>query len=84
MDVATRADLRRWFDDGVAQGKARMIVWVDQFDYGDYPEYTDKTGNMLRAYIGDNDGKNMQKMMEVYDLTADPEPQLAADRVWNY
>ena len=78
-------EIRNWYNRGVSEGSKRMIVWCDTFDYGDYPEFTDLTGNDLREYTTKEDGKNMKRLMEVYDLEALPEPQLrGGTRVFNY
>jgi hypothetical protein len=82
--AANRTDISGWFSRGVQAGRQRMIVWCDSFDYEDYPEFTNITGDELRSYTMKENGKNMKRLMEVYDLTADPEPQLQATRAYNY
>jgi len=61
-----------------------MVVWVDQFDYEDYPEYTDLTGADLIKHVESKNGTNMQVMMEVYDLTGDLDEQMNERRVYRY
>lgn len=82
--AATSGDIRGWFHRGVEAGKKRMIVWCDDFDYEDYPEFTDMTGDDLRKYTRMENGQNMKRLMEVYDLTADIEPQMQVRRAYNY
>lgn len=82
--AASAQDIRVWFGQGVAQGSKRMIVWCDTFDYDDYPEFTDLTGEELRAFTRANDGKSMKSLMEVYDLTMDLEVQMAERRAFHY
>lgn len=82
--AATRLDIIRWFEHGVGEGNTRMIVWCDTYDYEDYPEYTDKTGDDLRVYALGENGKNMKKLMEVYDLTASMDAQMAERRAFHY
>lgn len=79
--AASKADLINWFNEGVALGNKRMIVWCDTFDYEEYPEYTDLTGAELRAYA--NRG-GTDRLMEVYDLTADLDWQMSLYRAFNY
>ena len=57
----------------------------------DYPDDTapDQTEQVVRARSARDiaalfDGKNMQKVMEVYNLTMSKAEQLAAPRVFNY
>lgn len=42
--TATKADLIRWFDEGVERGATHMIVVVDRYDHENFPVYipTDK------------------------------------------
>ena len=82
--AATQNDLIMWFRLGVAQGKARMIVWCDTYDYEDYAVYSDLTGNDLKVWTRMEDGKNMKRLMEVYDLTGDMDAQMSVNRAFNY
>lgn len=82
--AASREGLELWFNMGLGGGWKRMIVWCDTYDFEDYPEYTDTTGQDLREYTSSENGKNMKKLMEVYDLTAPLEPQMAERRAFNY
>ena len=60
-------DLKRWFAAGVEAKASHMIVVCDTFDYEDYPVYAG-LDNFWRLY-DEHDGKNMQRIMEVYDLS---------------
>jgi hypothetical protein len=82
--TATKVDIIRWFREGVKQGKKRMIVWCDTYDYSDFPAYTDKTGEELRKYCLSENGHNMKRLMEVYDLEADMDEQLGENRAFHY
>jgi hypothetical protein len=84
--AASIHDLRQWFLDGVATGATHVIVVCDTYDYSDYPIY---------VYVNDDVRKvagryqlrsgNMQKVMEVYNLSMDMEQQLASEElVFNY
>jgi hypothetical protein len=82
--AATKNDLIRWFKAGVEDGYQRMIVWCDDFDYEDYPEYSDRTGDLLREFVNAKNGSNMRRLMEVYDLTADMDAQMSEHRAFHY
>lgn len=82
--AATMQDIRGWFNRGVAEGSKRMVVWCDTFDWEDYPQYTDLTGEDLKFYTSKENGQNMKQLMEVYDLTADRDAQLAERRAFHY
>lgn len=78
MAAVTRDELRRWFENGVADGQDYMIVVCDTFDYEDYPAYATKDtfANREKHYKA----ASMQTIMEVYDLNQDMEEQLAERR----
>lgn len=79
----SRAEIGEWFDTGKNGMRKRMIVWCDTFDYTDFPEYTDLTGDELKHYVyGKSD--NYTKVMEVYDLTEDKAGQIGQPRTFNY
>lgn len=86
--AASRQDISTWFDRGVAEGKARMIIWCDTYDWDDYPEYVpdfgDETAEVVREMIKIKDGSNMQRLMEVYNLQMDKDAQMNEHRARNY
>jgi hypothetical protein len=65
--ATTIEDLKRWIDNK-PEGTHHMIVVCDTFDWDDYPVYV--TGDEdVREKAKEYDGKNMQKLMEVYSFT---------------
>lgn len=77
-----KTDLRKWFDDGVSEGAIYMIVCTDTFDYSDYPVYA-KTVREAWVQFDAHDGKNMQRITEVYDLLRDREVQMEEFRAFH-
>lgn len=76
--------LRTWFDEGVKKKATHMVVVCDTFDHNDFPVYV-MPGQDAREFAKDyNDEKKMSRVMEVYNLSADREEQLAASRTFNY
>jgi hypothetical protein len=76
----TVEEISKWFDEGVSQGAAYMVVRCDTFDWSDYPSYF-WSRESAQAVI-DHPGE-MQKVMEVYDLKSDRASQLkGGTRVW--
>ncbi len=71
--AASRLDIEGWFDQGVAKGARHMLVICDTFDYDDYPVFTTTDDQCLDRYK--NPGE-MQRVMEVYDLSADKTEQM--------
>lgn len=79
----TKEDIGTWFDEGVQQGATHMIVVCDTFDYEDYPVYV-KPGEDVREKYEQYNGKNMQRVMEVYSLKKSKESQLDERRVFHF
>lgn len=77
-----KEDLRKWFDDGVAQGALFMIVACDTYDHSDYPVYA-KTAWEAWVQFQAHDGLYGQRIMEVYDLLRDREVQMAEFRAFH-
>lgn len=78
--AATRAEIAGWFDRGVKEGGAYMIVWCDDYDYTDYPSfYADK--DLAQKAL--DMPSSMQRAMECYELDpAKKAEQLAMHRCW--
>lgn len=81
--MTTRQDLEIWLDRAREQDATHMIVVCDTFSCEDYPVFV-KKGEDAREKAGKFDGPNMQKVMEVYDLSKDLCEQLAGGRVMNF
>lgn len=89
----SKTELSSWFDDGVKQGATHMIVACDTFDWEDYPAYVTPEQNVIEvlhkeynftAEQGQGELKNMQKVMEVYDLRMDKQAQLNERRAFHF
>jgi len=81
--AATSSQIRRWFVQGQDNGYKRMVVFCDSFDSSEsccYPHYSNEVGDDLRDAVK----KVGDRLMEVYDLTADLETQMRQARVYNY
>ena len=79
--MTTQQDIERWFDQGVSNGATHLIVVCDTFDHDDYPAYVARGTDFYTVYDNYN-GKNMQRIMEVYDLAADKAAQLGEHRAF--
>ena len=80
--ATTKQDIKGWFDRGVKEKQAYLIVVCDDFDHSDYPVYIGPDDDFYESYDGHN-GKNMQRIMEVYDLKLDCESQLNEHRAFH-
>ena len=73
--IPTREDIRRWLEEGKEQGATHVIIVCDEFDWSDYPVYVAPSQN-VRDIEQEYAGKEMQKIMEIYNLALPIEPQL--------
>lgn len=80
--AATRAEIADWFDMGAELRATHMIVVCDTFDWEDYPVFV-REGEDVREIESRFKG-NMQKVMEVYNLSMDKTAQMAEHRAFNY
>lgn len=79
----TKEDIRGWLKYGQEQGATHMIVVCDTFDWEDYPVYVMPTDDVHQKFASYN-GPNMQKVMEVYNLSKDIEMQLGKTRAFEF
>lgn len=79
--MTTKAQIASWFDRGVAEGASHMLVLCDTFDYDDYPVYVNTVEEARERY---NKPGDMQRVMEVYNLSMDKDAQLDKGRVFNF
>lgn len=78
--AATKEFIRNWLQRTTKE-YSHMLVVCDTFDYEDYPVFVNKNedvNNKIKYYSG-----NMQRVVEVYNLSINLESQLEAHRVWN-
>jgi hypothetical protein len=83
--MTTKAEISSWFDRGLdSEDKpTHMLVVCDTFDYEDYPVYVKPEQDAKSVYDAFNK-KNMQKVMEVYNLGVDKQIQMNTARVFNF
>jgi hypothetical protein len=81
--AASKEDIRRWLTEGKAMGATHVVVVCDTFDWDDYPVFV-MPGEDAKAVHGKYNGKDMQQVMEVYNLAVDLETQLSQRRVFNF
>ncbi len=81
--ATSMADIRGWLNEGKKKGATHTIVVVDTFDHEDYPVHV-MPGQDVRTVYNEYNGKNMQRVMEVYALHEDLEKQLNTHRNFNF
>lgn len=80
--AASTQDIKHWFEQGLKNGSTHLIVVCDTWDWIDYPVYVSAKEDARK--IADEHGANMQRVMEVYNLSLPMQEQLDQDRVFNY
>jgi len=85
MIAAGMEEIRKWFVNGVERGHKYMLIVYDRMDYPHdsdsayYANSAKAAWDKVRSFGNDP----MCEVMEVYDLSADMEAQLAQKRTWN-
>ena len=75
----TKQNIRDWLTRKITptgqkiEDCTHMLVVCDTFDYNDYPVYVEKGQDVREVEAEHNDGKSMQKVMEVYSFSYDIE-----------
>lgn len=81
--AASREDIKRWLETAKEKGATHVVVVCDTFDWDDYPVYV-MPGEDARKIAEANNGPNMTKLMEVYNMAMPVDQQMSAHRVFNY
>lgn len=81
--MPTMVTFDRWFRTAKEKGATHIVVMRDTFDYEDYPIYV-MPGQDPRAIAAEAGNKDMQRVMEVYNMSMPVGPQLAEHRAFNY
>lgn len=82
--ATTTREITAWFDQMKSQGATHMVIVCDTFDYEDYPVPV-STSEDVHEVVEQYTDKNMQRVMEVYDLSRDKNEQInTPGRVFNY
>lgn len=77
--AATREEIQNWLIEAKQSGARWLIVVCDSYDYEDYPVAINPNEDFWKRY-DEYDGRNMQRIMEVYDLNVDLKSQLSETR----
>lgn len=78
----TTTIISEWFDKGVEDEFKWMFVVCDTFNYEDYPVYLRERSEFKEKFEECN--KNMQKVIECYNLSKDKESQVSQYRCWEW
>jgi len=73
--MTTKDEIKGWLIEGKEKGATHVIVVCDTYEWDDYPVFVMPNEKVLEKKE-EYDGKNMQKIMEVYNLSLDFQSQL--------
>jgi hypothetical protein len=82
--ATTKAEIRGWLERGKDKGATHLFVVCDTFDWEDYPEFGNYANAAEAEKAASRYPRDMQKLMEVYRIDKDWEPQLNSVRSFNY
>jgi len=80
--MTIQQEIRTWLNRRPSQDITHMIVVCDDWDYEDYPVYVG-CREKVREKFEEYNGKNMQRVMEVYSYGHDLESQLNEGRAFH-
>jgi hypothetical protein len=81
--MTTQEDIRAWLRERQRKDITHMLVVCDTFDHEDYPVYVTRDEDVRETYRK-YEGKNMQRVMEVYSFGKDLEVQLNEGRAFHF
>ncbi len=81
--ATTKEDIKGWYDRAKQQGSTHFFVVCDTFDYEGYPVFIEHTQDVRKEY-DKYDNKNMQKVMEVYNMSLPLKEQVDKPRAFNF
>lgn len=79
----SRDEIREWLARARKANATHMIVVCDTYDHEDYPIDV-MPGQDVRQVYDQYNGPNMQRVMEIYNLSMDLEAQLLETRARNF
>lgn len=83
MYVPSIEEMKNWLLSAKAEGATHVLIVCDTFDYEDYSVSVMPDEDVNKKYETYN-GKNMQKVMEVYNLSMDIDEQLSKIKTMNF
>lgn len=79
--MTTKSEIQYWFENSYVDNPTHMAVFMDSFDYEDYPMYViaeNEKDARQKIYA------NEDRLMEVYSYALPIEDQLNVFRAFNY
>lgn len=79
----SKKTIHEWIERGKKENATHLIIVCDTYDFDDYPVFV-QNGEDPREIESKYSNKNMQRVMEVYNLNKDIDTQLNSHRSFNY
>ena len=82
--MTTRDEIRQWLIEGKEKNHKYMMVICDTYDHEDFPVYYDTRDEVVtRLNKTRSDNNNMERTMEIYDLSMSIKKQLEEHTAWH-
>ncbi len=81
--MTMKQKISEWFDEGLKLKASHLIVVCDTFSHDNYPVYTESE-ERARIEYKEHHAKDMQKVMEVYNLSLSKSEQLSKGMCFNF
>jgi hypothetical protein len=82
MNLASKQDIYTWIKFAKEKKQRFLIVVCDTFDHNDYPVYA-KDEEQCKTKFDKYNGKELQRIEEIYDLEKDINEQLQSLKAWH-
>jgi len=83
MQPASKEDIHEWLKEGKKKGMTHVIIVCDDFQWEDYPIYI-MPGQDVKEIEKKHGVEQMERVMEIYNLSLPLEPQIEEERAWHY
>ena len=83
MSSVSKSDIKRWFKEGIEDNQDHMMVVCDTYDWSHFPVYTKGLEEFTKRH-SEIISKNMNEVMEVYDLKSTLDFQMKEHRAFHY
>lgn len=80
--TTTMNDIKEWINRYDSSEYSHVLIVSDTFEHEEYPVPV-KIGENVKTIISEYSGKEMQRVMEVYNLNMNITKQVTSSKVWN-